>query len=230
MTTSIKLPVNEIFETIQGEAAYTGTPSVFLRLQGCDVGCPWCDTKHTWALDPAHEVDDQQMILKPGDGRQWASVEISDIVKYIAGLKSRHVVITGGEPATYDLSMLTAELLACDKSVQIETSGTYPIKVHHDTWVTVSPKIDMPGGRKVIAEELRGADEIKMPVGRMADIDLLKETIGKCFPRGHHPEVHPMIWLQPLSMSAKATALCIDEARANGWRVSLQVHKFAHMR
>ena len=42
------LKINEIFDTIQGEAYFTGTPATFIRLQGCPVGCAWCDTKHTW--------------------------------------------------------------------------------------------------------------------------------------------------------------------------------------
>ena len=37
--------INELFETIQGEGTFTGVPSIFLRLQGCPVGCSWCDTK-----------------------------------------------------------------------------------------------------------------------------------------------------------------------------------------
>ena len=41
------LKINEIFDTIQGEAYFTGTPATFIRLQGCPVGCNWCDTKHT---------------------------------------------------------------------------------------------------------------------------------------------------------------------------------------
>src|ERR1700757_4021814 len=48
---SMRLPLNELFETVQGEGSKTGTPSTFVRLQGCDVGCPWCDTKHTWTLE-----------------------------------------------------------------------------------------------------------------------------------------------------------------------------------
>jgi hypothetical protein len=48
------LPVNEFFETVQGEATFTGMPSTFVRLQRCDVGCPWCDTKYTWDIDPVN--------------------------------------------------------------------------------------------------------------------------------------------------------------------------------
>ena len=61
------LPITEIFETIQGEATWTGTPSVFVRLQGCDVGCPWCDTKYSWSLDPAKEVALSAMLSKLDD-------------------------------------------------------------------------------------------------------------------------------------------------------------------
>ena len=49
--------VNEIFFTIQGEAAFTGTPAIFVRLQGCAVGCGWCDTKHTWSTNEKEETD-----------------------------------------------------------------------------------------------------------------------------------------------------------------------------
>ncbi len=55
--------VNEIFETIQGEATYTGTPAVFVRLQGCPVGCPWCDTKHTWDVELDKEIQPTIMFL-----------------------------------------------------------------------------------------------------------------------------------------------------------------------
>ena len=45
-------PVNEVFQSIQGEATHTGTPSIFVRLQGCHIGCAFCDTKHTCLFNP----------------------------------------------------------------------------------------------------------------------------------------------------------------------------------
>src|SRR4051794_25490444 len=65
-TMSETFAVNEVFESIQGEARHAGTPSVFVRLQGCAVGCPWCDTKHTWAADPDQEVSPEAMLAKEG--------------------------------------------------------------------------------------------------------------------------------------------------------------------
>ncbi len=47
----MQYPINEMFQTLQGEGYFTGVPAIFIRLQGCPVGCSWCDTKHTWEKD-----------------------------------------------------------------------------------------------------------------------------------------------------------------------------------
>lgn len=41
--------VNEIFQSVQGEGLHTGSLATFIRLQGCPVGCKWCDSVRTWA-------------------------------------------------------------------------------------------------------------------------------------------------------------------------------------
>ena len=35
-----------VFYTVQGEGVMMGTPQVFVRLAGCNVGCPECDTDY----------------------------------------------------------------------------------------------------------------------------------------------------------------------------------------
>lgn len=218
------LPVNEWFETIQGEATFTGTPSIFIRLQGCPVGCGWCDTKHTWDVLPEDNIPVHAMLAKQCDAPTYAYMSNDQIVNKINESKCMHVVITGGEPCLYDLWMLTHNILSQGRSVQIETSGTAPIRVADGTFVTVSPKLDMPGGKEVLTESLLRADEIKYPVGKQADVDKLLDRVVPLL------DDDALIWLQPLSQNKTATALCVKAATEHGWNVSIQTHKFIGVR
>ena len=217
-------PVNEIFETVQGEAHFTGSPAVFVRLQGCDVGCPWCDTKHTWPVNRTDEIPVAAMMAKVGDGPTWADMSAEAIAEAVSTFRARHVVITGGEPCNYELSPLCAALLAAGRTVQIETSGTRPIHVSGSVWVTVSPKIGMPGGFQVREDAIERADEIKFPVGKPADVETLKGLLSK------HRWRSSLVWLQPLSRSEKATKLAIEAATEDGWDVSIQTHHLIGVR
>lgn len=220
----MKLLVNELFETMQGEAAFTGSPAVFVRLQKCPVGCPWCDTKHTWTAEPANEIAFGAMVAKVDDAPTYARATPSELANWLLlNTRARHIVLTGGEPALYDLTEVTGLLLEAGRMVQIETSGTSPVRVHPGAWVTVSPKIGMPGGLRVRPDALARANEIKMPVGKQADVDKLLAFLTE------NP-VDAVVWLQPLSQNEKATELCLRAATEHGWRVSIQTHKFLGVR
>jgi 7-carboxy-7-deazaguanine synthase len=222
------IAVNEIFETIQGEAFFTGTPAIFVRVQGCPVGCPWCDTKHTWDLEGAPAISVEAMLAKHKDAPTHAvmkSAEIADLLTS-SRFQARHVVITGGEPCLYDLGPLTFAISRAGMVAQVETSGTQPVAVSNKTWVTVSPKVDMPGGFDVLRQAINAASEIKMPIGKMTDIEMLEDVLRM-------REKPCPVWLQPLSMSEKATKLCVEQAIAHardGWRVSIQTHKLMGVR
>jgi 7-carboxy-7-deazaguanine synthase len=219
-------PVNEVFQSLQGEARFTGTPAVFLRLQGCDVGCPWCDTKHTWPVDEANRISADELLAKTKDAPTYSPLSATQIAALIRErFKAEHVVITGGEPCAYDLEPLCAALNRMDIVVQVETSGSRPIRVSWQTWVTVSPKVNMPGADGALPEALERANEIKFPVGRPRDVEYALKHLAPVARRRAIP-----LWLQPLSASDKATALCIEAATEHGWRVSLQTHKFIGVR
>lgn len=164
-----------------------------------------------------------EMMIKTEDTNTWAMMSPQDVLLAAQAFSARHVVITGGEPALYDLRPLTTLLVGSGFSVQLETSGTQAIQVNSLTWVTVSPKCGMPGGRSALAEALGRANEIKHPVGKPADIQNLLSL-----PIDH--ALKPEIWLQPLSQSRTATELCIREATARNWRVSIQTQKFIGVR
>lgn len=111
------LPVNEIFYSLQGEGRFTGTPATFIRLAGCNLSCPFCDTDHRRATPTA----------------------IDDIVRAALRNPSRHVIVTGGEPSIHDIAPLVDMLHAHGFFVQVETNGTNPLPDTID-FITCSPK------------------------------------------------------------------------------------------
>lgn len=217
------LAVNELFETIQGEGVFTGVPAIFLRLQGCPVGCPWCDTQHTWVKEEQDRVPVEQMIMSTGDRQAWSALDETQVLTLIRqqGFSARHVVITGGEPCMYDLTALTELLHSEGMQTQIETSGTFAINTSPDTWVTVSPKLDMPGGYEVRSDAMARANEIKHPIAMQKHIDALDALLERC-------PVKPgtTICLQPISQRPRATELAIETCRQRNWRLSVQLHKY----
>ena len=109
--------VNEIFYSLQGEGVWTGTPALFVRLSGCNLACPFCDTDHA-AFTP---------------------MTAAEIAAVAAECPAEMVVLTGGEPTLQADNALIDALHAAGKRVHIETNGTHPVPVDVD-WVTLSPK------------------------------------------------------------------------------------------
>lgn len=217
--------VNEIFASLQGEGAWTGTPSVLVRLQGCLCRCPYCDTKHTWKLgEPNGEKLD--FAAAKADAPRHATATEDELFDFITTHfpKVPHVVFTGGEPFLFDLTGISERLLAAGRTVGVETSGTEPARVAGAVWVTVSPKIGMPGGRVVLPETLARADEIKMAVESEKDIEELKTDVLPFVSK------KALIYVQPVSQGERATKFCWDAAMEEGWRVSFQVHKYVSIR
>uniref|UniRef100_A0A486XMS1 7-carboxy-7-deazaguanine synthase n=1 Tax=Rheinheimera sp. BAL341 TaxID=1708203 RepID=A0A486XMS1_9GAMM len=214
--------VNEVFETIQGEGSFTGAPAIFIRLQGCPVGCSWCDTKHTWEIKDELRQPLGDIVIKTAETEHWASVRAEDIVALFSkeGYQAKHVVITGGEPCMYDLNPLCELLHQAGYSTQIETSGTFEIKAPAQTWVTVSPKVNMAGGYKVLQSALDRANEIKHPVAMEKHIDELLQLLQ------HTDAAAKLIYLQPISQQRRATELAIAKCKQHNWRLSVQIHKY----
>jgi organic radical activating enzyme len=109
MATATRGRIAECFFSIQGEGVSAGAPAVFVRLQGCSVGCAWCDTKYSW--DPAA-------------GRE---VSLEALVEEVGAFPCRRVVVTGGEPLESLLfAPLVESLKARGFTVEVETSGAFP--------------------------------------------------------------------------------------------------------
>lgn len=222
----MQYPINEMFQTLQGEGYFTGVPAIFIRLQGCPVGCSWCDTKHTWDKIAEREVDMQRILVKTQESDAWgnASAEQLHQIMVNQGYSARHIVITGGEPCIYDLRPLTELLESVGYRCQIETSGTHEVRCSAKTWVTVSPKVNMRGGYDILPQALARANEIKHPVARQRDIDALEQLLATLNDRQER-----IIALQPISQKEDATRLCIATCIAKNWRLSMQTHKYLNI-
>lgn len=222
----MQYPINEMFQTLQGEGYFTGVPAIFIRLQGCPVGCSWCDTKHTWDKIAEREVDMQRILVKTQESDAWgnASAEQLHQIMVNQGYSARHIVITGGEPCIYDLRPLTELLESAGYRCQIETSGTHEVRCSAKTWVTVSPKVNMRGGYDILPQALTRANEIKHPVARQRDIEALEQLLATL-----NDQQERIIALQPISQKEDATRLCIATCIAKNWRLSMQTHKYLNI-
>jgi len=198
----VKLPIHETFQsTVQGEGYWTGTLVDFIRLAGCPVRCPWCDTGY-----------------KNG-GKDLPSVARS-IAQLLAELQSPRVVITGGEPFIHgDLPELVEALLAADKQVSIETSGAYWLDVSPLAWITLSPKEHV--NPKYPVQELfwTRANEIKLVVSTGEEVEFYHKFLAN--------NVNIPVFLQPEWNSKESGIPMILELLKQhpSYRLSLQTHK-----
>ncbi len=219
--------VNELFASIQGEGSLTGVPAVFVRMQGCLCQCPWCDTKFTWKLGDKDRGVALKDILTKADRPGYAATSADELADHIIETYPLipWVIITGGEPCLFDLTELCQRLEAAGKRIQIETSGTEPVRVTASTHVTVSPKVAMPGGKTVLTSALMRADEIKMVVDTEADLVTLNAILERANPQA-------LVSLQPLSQKPEATKLALETVMKRGtrYRLSVQTHKYLNVR
>ena len=131
----VTYPVNEIFTSVQGEGVLTGTPATFIRLQGCPVGCPWCDSGPL--------ADDIKGRMTNGLTRNtWGAGGTKMTLDEIVRLVDRdHVIITGGEPVIHNLDPLLLDLHSRGYFTQLETSGWGELKGQIvPRHITISPK------------------------------------------------------------------------------------------
>lgn len=120
-----RLRIAEIFRSVQGEGLWAGTPSVFVRVSGCNLRCVWCDTPYaSWSPEgPVMSVD--EIVARVSELRDGAD----------------HVVLTGGEPMLFDPIVSLAQALKDDgMTITVETAGTVYRDLPCDL-MSVSPKL-----------------------------------------------------------------------------------------
>ena len=142
------IPIKETFLSIQGEGFYAGQSAYFIRTQGCDIGCHWCDEPESWKLSREKE-------------RTSVSVA-SDLIK----TNTKIVIFTGGEPLMHDLTEFSTTLTKKGYQLHLETSGGYPLTGKWD-WITLSPKKN----KLPLPHIYKKSNELKCIIYNQSDFD-----------------------------------------------------------
>jgi 7-carboxy-7-deazaguanine synthase len=192
------LPIVEEFYTLQGEGHFSGNAAYFIRLGGCDVGCPWCDTKVSWEAfrHPLKRID--------------------EIVKNAAACPASFAVITGGEPLMHNLDDLCSSLKNARIRTSLETSGAYSLSGIWD-WICLSPKTFKPPIPEIYAQ----ANELKIVISEERDFKWAIEN-------AQYVKESCELYLQPEWNAFRSISPVIVEfVKQNPkWKISLQAHKF----
>lgn len=205
-----ELVVHSIWPTIQGEGVFAGERAVFIRLSGCNLDCPSCDTDYTSIRTP---MDVEQIV-----GR----------IKHV-GKQINLVVITGGEPfrQPYALRILTERLVWLGYNVQIETNGTYYEEIPKEVILVCSPKTPIvhPQIQKVCR-----LWKYVLQHGAIDETDGLPISALENGLRPARPMNADVIYVQPLEESNlvcchRNIQAAMDSTMRFGYRLCLQIHK-----
>lgn len=198
-------PVHEMFHSWQGEGEHSGKSAFFVRLFGCPVHCPWCDSAGTWHPDYIPKKVDR--------------IEADAIADIAIAAKPDFVVITGGEPTIHDLGPLTAALKAVGLKCHLETSGSFEIKGDFD-WITLSPKWLLAA----LPEALAKANEFKLIIEEENSAEKWIEALGESM-GGRSVWLHPE-WSK--REDPRILRAITEFVKKNGapFRAGLQAHKY----
>lgn len=212
--------VHSIFKTIQGEGPFCGERALFIRLYGCNLQCPGCDTEYT--ATRSH--------MNPS--------ELADIVKNILSWpQGALIVITGGEPFRQNIVPAIRALLDAGYRVQIETNGILWLDdtpIHHKKFSIVCA----PKTKKIHDEIWRNAAAFKYVItaGDVNPDDGLpyRALHHKAAPQVARPRPGALVYVQPMDeQDETANALNLEAAvkstMEHGHRLQIQIHKIIDM-
>lgn len=160
-----ELKINEIFLSFQGESTFMGAPTLFIRLQGCNLKCKICDTKYSWS-------------------KKHKKLSCNKIINIVDKIEIPFVCITGGEPLLQkkELLKLIKELLKLKKTISIETNGSLSIKgIPNKVKKIVDVKTPSTGFKASFKKDnlkyLTSYDELKFIISNKSDFDFAQKFI-----------------------------------------------------
>ena len=163
------IKVNEIFYSIQGEGIQIGIPTIFIRTQGCNLSCRWCDTVYA------------------RDFENGKNMEISEIMRKVKNYPTKYVCITGGEPLLQkNVKVLINRLLKLGYNVSLETNGSLALKgLPKSKNFLTSMDVKCPSSKMENRMDfeniklLKKTDQMKFVIADKKDYDYAKKIIRK---------------------------------------------------
>jgi 7-carboxy-7-deazaguanine synthase len=215
------LRVIDVWPTIQGEGPFVGMPAAFVRLAGCNLQCPQCDTDYT--------------VGPRGKSIQYDVTTLLGVIRGNArDVKTKLIVFTGGEPFRQNIEPLCQRLCQEDYFVQIESNGTLSLSqmpwYSGNLFLVCSPKAPMINGHlrghiKALKYVL-SADAVDPNDGLPTSV--LGNNLSPARPWAGFPReqvyVSPADVGCPLINKANRDA-AVKSCLTYGYRLSIQIHK-----
>ncbi|WHY70882.1 7-carboxy-7-deazaguanine synthase QueE [Fictibacillus enclensis] len=217
-----KLPMVEIFETIEGEGMAAGFPTIFVRVFHCNLRCTWCDTPYSYA---------------PAKPEFEATIE--EIIERINTFASKRICFTGGEPLIHrEKSAALLKAMAGIERIEdihVETNGAIalkPFQLLRESDPVLSSKVRFVMDYKLPASGemdrmihenfvfLKSHDEIKFVIGTDEDFDIASSVLEQ-----HHKQglaLFSPVWE---TMPPEKLVNKVLSARMSDVKVSMQLHK-----
>ena len=199
--------VNEIFESIEGEGVRAGLPCLFIRLVGCNLRCPYCDT--AYAFEPS-ETDEVLTELELAECAQASGL--------------RAVTLTGGEPLAHAVEPLLDALVAVGCTVNVETNGSLPLPpARAGVFYTMDWKAPSSGCADAMLaanlDRLTCDDVLKFVVANKEDLDAARALLSDY-------DIKAQVFFSPVfdAINPRKIAEYLVKHRLEA-RLQLQLHK-----
>lgn len=226
---STKLPVynvNEIFLSVEGEGKRVGELTTFVRFQGCNLSCSYCDTQYACNFEKENYT-------------QYTIDELMDKISSIGG-NCKNITLTGGEPLLQEhLTQLIKELAGLGYGINLETNGATDLSVLEEIYkiavITMDCKVESSGMKDKIVysnfNKLRAQDVIKFVVQNEKDLDFMKRfTKIHAFldRRGERRLGKPRIFVGAVfgTITNKEIVEYLKDNKLYGITLQLQIHKY----
>jgi 7-carboxy-7-deazaguanine synthase len=205
----------EKFLSIDGEGPTAGELATFIRFQGCNLRCSWCDTKYSWEQESTNE-----------------KLSAKEIYDYIKKVESNNVTLTGGEPLIQEGIDELLKLLNDDESlsVHIETNGSVDIKPFKEKYKNLIFIVDykLPLSKMTDLMNLTNLhsvgekDVYKFVVGSNEDLNIAYKIIDE-----YNLVSKCLVYFSPVLGKIELEEIVdfLKEKKLNGVRLQVQLHK-----